>query len=80
MQPDRQIKFNVFGVGYPQVNLGWIPFNNEGPVDVPDHWVVNDPTGWSTTWHELGHSMFQSGDVHRQYMGETEAINNFLLP
>jgi hypothetical protein len=42
-----------------------------------DHWLVREPTGWSTCFHELGHTQQRQAATF-QYQGETEAIVNFL--
>ena len=73
IQPDLQIKHSAYGTGYPQVNT-LIKCSTDGPIGngQSDHWMVTNATGWSTTWHELGHAQLMT-----MYRGETEANINF---
>ena len=75
LQPDLQIAHKYYGTGYPQVNQVYDP-SGEYSGD-HDHWMLQDPAGWPTTWHELGHTQ-QRQAAEFQYPGETEAIVNFL--
>ena len=75
LQPDVHIAHSAFGTGYPQVNVIYDPATEYSGDH--DHWMLHDPAGWSTTWHELGHTQ-QRQAAEFQYAGETEAIVNFL--
>jgi len=84
IQPDLHIRHVAYGIGYPQVNI-LVNSNSQGhnlgprmdhadPLGKSKQWMVNSPTGWYVTYHELGHAQLPT-----MYRGETEAINNFYL-
>lgn len=78
LSADLHIMYGVYGIGYPQVNellrgadsSGILP---SGPEGASTHWMVNDPMGSDTEYHELGHSQLRVF-----YRGETEAQCNLL--
>lgn len=82
VQPDLHIKHGAYGTGYPQVNtlvranagpggaLG--PLKSGGVNGKSTHWLVTNPVGWATAYHELGHAQLAT-----MYRGETEAHCNF---
>ena len=75
LMPDLVIATPFYGTGYPQTNVLYDPETDVGGNY--DFWVLRDPVGWSTTWHELGHTQ-QRQEAKFQYAAETEAIVNFL--
>ena len=75
LMPDLLIATPLYGTGYPQTNVLYDPETDYGGNY--DFWVLRDPVGWSTTWHELGHTQ-QRQEAKFQYAAETEAIVNFL--
>ena len=75
LQPDLHIKHSAYGIGYPQTNTNYQAARTYNGNH--DHWLIQQPTAWSTCFHELGHSQ-QRQDATFQYQGETEAIVNFL--
>jgi hypothetical protein len=78
VNPDLHIRHNTYGIGYPQVNNQLSADTNgpqpHGPLGASDHWLLNDPVGWDTDYHELGHQF-----DHTRYRGETEAVVNLLI-
>lgn len=75
LMPDLLIATPLYGTGYPQTNVLYDPETDYGGNY--DFWVLRDPVGWPTTWHELGHTQ-QRQEANFQYAAETEAIVNFL--
>jgi hypothetical protein len=69
-QVDVQIRHGAFGIGYPQINNTFDPY--EQADGNKDHWLLRDPTAFEVDYHELGHSQLMS-----MFRGETEAIVNF---
>lgn len=70
-QVDVQIRHNVFGIGYPQVNNTYDP-SSTSDAGNSKHWLLTDPTRFEVDYHELGHAQLMS-----MFRGETEAIVNF---
>jgi len=71
-QVDLQIQFGVYGVGYPQINNTYNPFEEE--TGNKQHWMLTDVTASYVDYHELGHV-----ETFSMFRGETEASNNFLV-
>lgn len=70
---DVQNRRSVYGVGYPQTNVNYNPsYPGDGNQN---HWMLRSPETDYVCWHELGHA--QQNGIFR-YLGETEAIVNFL--
>jgi N-terminal domain of M60-like peptidases/Concanavalin A-like lectin/glucanases superfamily/Peptidase M60, enhancin and enhancin-like len=69
MQPDVQIRFSAFGIGYPQVDNLYDPRGDErGDSQAP---MVTDPLTTDADFHELGHAQLFS-----KFRGEEEALVN----
>lgn len=71
VQVDVQIRFGVYGIGYPQVNNTYDPRTVERGNK--DHWLLTDPVKNEIEYHELGHAQLFS-----KFRGEPEAAVNFL--
>jgi hypothetical protein len=70
LQPDVQLRFPWFGIGYPQVNSVFFPgIDEKGDGKNP---LVVDPLMTDSEFHELGHQQAMSF-----FRGESEAIVNF---
>ena len=72
VQVDVDIKYSVFGVGYPQINQATTS-GPDGPLANKGHFFVSKPfLQWDVLWHEWGHC-----NVVGVFGGEREATVNF---
>jgi hypothetical protein len=71
LQPDVQIRFGFYGVGYPQVNNDYNPRGDQKGNSMS--MLASNPLGCQADSHELGHAQLFSN-----FRGEGEAINNFI--
>jgi hypothetical protein len=73
IQPDTDIMFSGFGIGYPAINNA---YNPNDPTDGNNRsWFLNPGVNgfWDTEFHELGHAQLFSN-----FPGEGEAAVNLL--
>ncbi len=72
LQIDVDIMFGGYGIGNPQINNTYSPYDVEDGNK--DHWMLKPGVGfWETEFHEMGHAQLFSN-----FPGEGEAANNLL--
>ena len=72
LQIDTDIMFGGYGIGNPQINNTYSPYDTENGNK--DHWFLKPGSGfWETEFHEMGHAQLFSN-----FPGEGEAMVNFL--
>ncbi len=71
LQVDTDIMFGAFGIGNPQINNTYSPYDTENGNK--DHWFLRSGSGfWEIEFHEMGHAQLFS-----KFPGEEEALVNF---
>ncbi len=73
IQPDTDIMFSGFGIGYPAINNAYDP--NAATDGNNKSWFLTPGVNgfWDTEFHELGHA-----ELFTNFPGEGEAANNVL--
>ena len=72
LQIDTDIMFGGYGIGNPQINNTYSPYDKENGNK--DHWFLKPGSDfWETEFHEMGHAQLFSN-----FPGEGEAMVNFL--
>ena len=72
LQIDVDIMFGGYGIGFPQINNTYSPYDTENGNK--DHWFLKPGVDfWETEFHELGHAQLFSN-----FQGEGEAAVNLL--
>jgi hypothetical protein len=72
-QIDVKLQPYAYGIGYPQVNNTYWPYDKESGNK--NHWFLREPSASDTDYHELGHAQGFS-----KFRGEEEAAVNMLYP